>query len=121
MRIKETMWTDHIDDFILLGYGLVAIFFLKDFIREFRKHPYMLSLIIWGMFLFFVMFCLDFVSNNFETFTYFFRNLQGTPAGTGKHIQDVVRMVEDSVKLLGEACFFSAFVAALINIKGREK
>jgi hypothetical protein len=121
MRIKETMWTDHIDDFIILSYGLIAIFFIKDFLKEFKRHPYMLNLIICGLCLFFAMFCLDFITNNFETFTYFFKNLQGSPTGIGKHIQDLVRMVEDSMKLLGEACFFSAFIVALVDIKTREK
>ena len=39
LRIKETPWTDHIDDFILLMYGIIAIFFIKDFVREFKRHP----------------------------------------------------------------------------------
>ena len=117
LRMKETAWTDHIDDFIILAYGLAALFFIKDFLREFKRHPYMIGLIICGLFSFFMMFWLDFVSNNTETFTCFF--FRGTSYGELRHIQDIFRMVEDSVKVLGEAFFLSAFAAAFVDIKTR--
>jgi hypothetical protein len=116
--IKETPWTDHIDDFILLAYGIIALFFIKDFIREFKKHPYMVGLIICGFCAFFMVFYLDFVTNNVETFIYFF---DGLFSGDMTHKKDVLKMVEESFELLGEAFFLSAFVAAFVDIKTREK
>ena len=118
LRIKETPLTDHLDDIILLMYGIVAIFFIKDFVREFKKHPYMVGLIICGLFLFFVTFCLDFMSNNTETFTYFFK---GSPIVSMGHTRDIFRMLDESFELLGEAFFLSAFVASFANIKTRQK
>ena len=68
--------------------------------------------------LFFVMFWLDFVSNNTETFTHFF--FKGMSYGDLRHRQDIFRMAEDSIKLLGEAFFLSAFTVAFVNIKTRK-
>jgi hypothetical protein len=116
-RIKETPFTDHIDDFILLAYGVIALFFIKDFLREFKKHPYMVGLIICGMCLFFVNFCFDYVSNNIETFIYFFGRVF---SGDIVHMKDVYQMIEESFQLLGEAFLLSAFVAALADIKTGE-
>lgn len=117
--LKETPWTDHLDDFILLAYGLVALYFIKDFVREFRKRPYMVGLIIGGFLLFFLMFWLDFVSNNVETFMYFFHGK--ISYSDLLHRRDIFRMAEDSCKILGEAFFLSAFAAAYIDIKIRQK
>ncbi len=117
-RIKETALTDHIDDFILLAYGIIAAFFIKDFVKEFKKHPYMVGLIIGGFALFFIMFFLDFISNNIETFTHFF--FKGMSYGDLRYRQDIFRMAEDSIKLLGEASFLSAFTAAFVDIKIRK-
>lgn len=115
LRIKETALTDHIDDFIILAYGIIAAFFIKDFIREFRRHPYMMRFIFSGLFLFFTMFCLDFLTNNIETFSYFlFKDFLLDDA---IHIQNIFKMLEESFELLGEAYFLSAFVAAFIDIK----
>ena len=114
LRMKETALTDHIDDFILLMYGIIAIFFIKDFVREFKKHPYMIGLMLFGFVSFFVMSCLDFLSNNDETFAYFFK---GLPYKVMRHRKDIFSMAEDSFKLLGEASFLAAFVAAFTNIK----
>ncbi len=123
LNIKETPWTDHIDDFILLIYGIIAIFFIKDFIREFRKHPYMVGLIITGLGAFFIMFCLDFVSNNIPTFSYVAEKLFSVNMGDNAigHMRDVFRMADESFELFGEACFLSAFVAAFTNIRTRQK
>ena len=115
LMMKETPWTDHIDDIILLFYGLIAIFFVKDFIKEFKRHPYMIGLLIGGFLLFFTMFYLDFVSNNTETFTHFLS--KSMAYGDLRHRQDIFRMVEDSAKILGEAFFLSAFAAAFVDIK----
>lgn len=118
LRIKETPWTDHIDDFILLIYGLIAIFFIKDFVREFRRHPYMVGLIICGFLSFFAMFCFDYLSNNDETFIYFFKISSYSEM---RHMKDLLQMADGSFQLLGEAFFLSAFVAAFVNIKTRQK
>lgn len=118
LRMKETPWTDHIDDIILILYGVIAIFFIKDFIREFKRHPYMTGLIICGFFLFFVMGCLDFISNNDETFAYFY---DAPGYGELRHTRDIFQMGDQSFQLLGEAAFLSAFVAAFVNIKTRKR
>ena len=119
LRIKETWLTDHIDDFILLSYGIIAVFFMKDFIREFKRHPYMVKLMIYGLTLFFIMFSLDFVANNIETFEVFFKGMSWADL---RHWRDIYRMAEDSFELLGEAFLLSAFVAALVDIKqGKNK
>lgn len=117
-RMKETAWTDHIDDFILLSYGLVAVIFIKDFVKEFKRHPYMVGLILGGIFLFFIMFCLDFLTNNVETFIYFFKDFF---SGDIVHKKDVFKMIEESFELLGEAFFLAAFTAAFVDIKIRLK
>jgi hypothetical protein len=117
-RMKETPWSDHIDDFILFLYGLIAIFFIKEFIEEFKKHPYMVGFIGIGVIMFFAMFCLDYISNNTETFQQFIvTQLSNSDIG---HQRDIVRMLEDTLKLLGEACFLCAFVSALSNIRLRK-
>ncbi|MEA3305636.1 MAG: hypothetical protein U9R52_02360 [Candidatus Omnitrophota bacterium] len=119
LRIKETSLTDHLDDIILLAYGIIAVFFIKDFVKEFRKHPYMVKLIICGLFLFFIMFCLDFISNNLQTFSHFFFGKMSY--ADLKHRQDVFKMIEESFELIGEASFLAAFAASFTNIKTRKK
>ncbi len=116
--MKETPLTDHIDDVILLMYGVIAVFFIKDFVREFRRHPGMVGWIVCGLIAFFIMSAMDFLSNNDETFTYFFRNLSYAKM---RHSKDILAMAEDSFKLLGEAFFLSAFVVAFTNIRARQK
>ncbi len=118
LRIKETSLTDHIDDIIVLIYGIVAIFFIKDFVKEFRKHPYMVGLIVGGFIAFFAMFCFDFISNNEETFMYFLGELGYHDM---RHKKDMFSMIEDSFKLLGESFFLAAFVAAFTDIKTKIK
>ncbi len=119
LRIKETPLTDHLDDVIVLIYGLIALVFIKDFIREFRKQPYMIALLVFGFMLFFTMFALDFVSNSVESFLQFFSN---GSYGELVHERDVFRMAEDTAKILGETCFLAAFLGALVNIRaGRDK
>ncbi len=115
-RMQETPFTDHIDDVILLTYGIIALFFIKDFIREFRRHPYMVGFLAVGFLLFFCMFCLDFISNNVETYMYFFGRMS---YGDVRHKRDILRMVEDSVELISETCFLAAFLAALGSIKAK--
>ena len=112
--IVETPFTDHFDDFIVLIYGLVALFFIKDFIREFRKHPYMIAFLICGFLTFFAMVFLDYVTNSIETFLQFFK---GESYADLMHKRDVYRMVEDSAKIIGETFFLTAFWAALIDIR----
>ena len=116
--IKETPLTDHLDDFILLLYGIIALFFIREFAREFIKHPYMVGLIVCGVAAFFAMSCLDFLSNNDETFSYFFRGLSYSDM---RHTKDIFGMIEESVELVGETFFLSAFIAALVNIKTRNR
>lgn len=118
LRIKQTPLTDHMDDLILLIYGIIAIFFIKDFVREFRKYPYMMGFLICGFLAFFIMFCFDFISNNEETFSYFFK---GLGYGEMRHTMDLFSMGDASFQLLGEAFFLAAYVAALTNIKTRQK
>ncbi len=118
LRIKETPLTDHIDDIIVLIYGIIAIFFIKDFVKEFRRHPYMVGLIVGGFIAFFTMFCFDFISNNEETFMYFFGELGYHDM---RHKKDIFSMIEDSFKLLGESFFLAAFVAAFADIKTEQK
>ncbi|MBL7070893.1 MAG: hypothetical protein ISS26_01820 [Candidatus Omnitrophica bacterium] len=110
--IKETTMTDHIDDVIVLIYGLVAIVFIKDFIREFRKHPYMILMLVCGFLMFFTMFCLDYITNSVESFTQFFSD---APYSDLLHTRDIFRMAEDSAKVMGESFFLAAFISALAN------
>ena len=114
LQVKETPLTDHVDDVILLGYGLVALYFVKDFVREFKKHPLMIGLGVCGFGMFFLMVCADFLSNNTETFIYIFQSLL---SGDLVHMRDICRMADESFQLIGEAFFLSAFVAAFAHIK----
>ncbi|MBN1872558.1 MAG: hypothetical protein JW800_08300 [Candidatus Omnitrophica bacterium] len=116
--MRVTSWSDHIDDFIVFLYGLIAIFFIKEFIAEFRRRPYMLSLIGVGMVFFFIMFCMDYITNNFETFMEFV--ITEFSNGDLVHKCDVGRMIEDSMKLLGEAFLLSAFAGALVHIRSKK-
>ena len=118
LRMKVTPLTDHIDDLIMLMYGVIAVFFIKDFVREFKKHPRMAGLIVCGFIIFFVMASCDFVSNNDETFAYFFK---GMDYSVMRHRHDLLSMAEDSLKLLGEAFFLAAFVAAFTDIRTKKK
>lgn len=118
LRIKETPLTDHLDDLLLLMYGVIAVFFIRDFIREFRKHPFMVGLIICGLLAASLMVCFDFISNNEETFSYFFN---GLAYGEMRHTMDLFGMGDGSFQLLGEAFFLAAYVAAFTDIKTRQK
>jgi len=119
LRIKETPWTDHIDDFILLLYGVIALFFIKDFIKEFRKHPYMVGLIAVGLFAFFIVFFLDFLTNNIETLSALL--FKGMSYGDLSYRQNIGKMIEESTEFLAEAFFLAAFTAAFLNIKTRRQ
>ncbi len=112
LRFKETPFSDHIDDMILVLYGLVAIFFIRDFIREFRRYRPMMTLCILGLISFFVMCCMDVVSNNVETYRWFF---PGTAPDAVVHSKDVLNMVDESFQLIGESFFLSAFLVALLR------
>jgi hypothetical protein len=114
LHIEKTPLTDHLDDLILLLYVVIAIFFIKDFVREFRKYPFMIGLIICGLLASCVMMGFDFLSNNEETFAYFFK---GLTYGQMRHTKDIFSMGDGSFQLLGEAFFLAAYVAALAAIK----
>jgi len=112
--IKETPLSDHIDDVIVLIYGLVALIFIKDFIREFKKRPFMIPMLVCGFIMFFVMFSLDYATNSVESFMEFFGDASYSDL---LHKRDIYRMAEDSAKILGESFFLAAFLGALVNIK----
>jgi len=115
LRIKETPATDHIDDFIILLYGIVALFFIKNFITEFRKYPYMTGLIGVGLLMFFVVFFMDFLTNNIETLRAFlFKDMSYSALHYRKNIGS---MIEESMEFLAQAFFLAAFAAAFLNIK----
>lgn len=114
LLIKETPMTDHIDDVIVLVYGLIALVFIKDFIREFKKRPFMIPMLICGFIMFFAMFGLDYVTNSKEQFVEFFGNASYADL---LHKRDIYRMAEDSAKILGESFFLAAFLGALVDIR----
>ena len=119
LRIKENAITDHIDDVIVLIYGFIALFFIKEFIIEFKRHPFMIPLLTVGSAFFGFMVFFDFITGNHETFRAILPKMFAH--GDVIHKCDVLRMVEDSCKLIGEAFFLSAFLGAFLNIKYSRK
>jgi len=114
-RMKETPWTDHIDDLIVLAYGVVAFYFIKEFFAEFGKQPFMIPMIACGVGFFFFMVGADFMSNNEQTYGLFF--LVDVDSSDLIHMRDVLRMLEDSAKLIAGTFFLTAFLSAFLNEK----
>lgn len=101
-QFEETAMTDRIDDFIIGGYGLIALGALTYYRKELKKYRRALPYVIAGFILMFFMVCIDAVTNRDDVLLMIF-----SPETTDS-IMGWIFIPEESFKVLSEAFFLLA-------------
>lgn len=94
--------TDHLDDLIVLGYGLAGIILLYQRRREILNLRYFVRGVIWAVVFFLVMVCFDFKPR------WLLENTSVSPVV----LAPVAAILEEAFKGLGASMFFWTFVVS---------
>ncbi|MGR3624966.1 MAG: hypothetical protein ACU0A0_01605 [Limimaricola sp.] len=103
--IEETPFTDRLDDVIILAYGVIGAAIMWAYRSELRRFPVMLGWLAAGAVLLVLQVVLDVLLND-DAWVLF----SGFSTARPDLAHDLGEIVEESVKLLAEACFLSAFL-----------
>ena len=114
-EISETAWTDRIDDFILLVYGLIGLLILFRFRAEFLGTPRARKYFAAAFVLFFISFVLDALTNRRE-----YLDWLGLTGQARQIVHYVAHSIEEIAKLLSGATLLLAFSFASVSVKHRE-
>ena len=110
-RIKESNFTDRLDDAIVCLYGIAGIAAIFVYRKELVHHRHALPFVIAGFALFFIMVGLDFLTSRIELLRALFKTrLTGT-------IVTTFAIAEESCKLYAGACFFLGFYRVVYKAK----
>ncbi len=110
-RLQETPVTDQIDDAIVALYGIVGAVVVWTHRDEIKGNQRAIAFLKWSFFLLAIMVILDFVSNDEGFLERFF------DPPRADLIQGYLYQLEDSLKILAEACLVSAFYAIWVATK----
>jgi hypothetical protein len=108
LDIQETPVTDRIDDIILLSYSVIGSYFIYSFWQEFKQYRPAFRFFIAAFILTAVMGIFDWYNNDETIVQYWVKNPQYQEL-----VYDCLQTVEESLKLIAEGVFISAFYVSL--------
>lgn len=106
-HLRETPWTDRIDDAIMLAYGLAGVAVLWCCRSELRLFRNAARLLRWAAALFFIMVALDMITNSYNIDL-----AQRADRTRLEWLAALGNIGEETFKLAGESVFLAAFLAA---------
>ncbi len=107
LGMKETAFTDRLDDIIVGFYGIIGLGVLYACRKEIRLYRQAGPFLTWGFILMFVMVAADTATNRIDFLTAVLGNDLAGPVFVW------LRVAEDSFKILAEACFVGGAYVAL--------
>ena len=108
LGIQETPATDRIDDIIVISYSVIGSYFIYGFWREFKQYRPAFRLFIAAFILTAIMGVFDWYNNDETLVQYWITNPQYQ-----EFVYDSLQTVEESLKLIAEGVFISAFYVCL--------
>lgn len=108
LGLRESPWTDRIDDLIVLGYGLTGLALLWLYRGELMRFRRIWPYLAIAFTLFFTMVGLDLLTNSYSIAP----ERIGSPAMLA-NATAWANVLEDSCKIVSEAAFLGAFIAML--------
>lgn len=112
LNLRETGWSDRIDDLLVGLYGLIGIGVLTAYRRELVDYKNALPYLVIGFLALFVMVALDAITNRNDVLT-----LLLTPE-LADAVHDWLHLTEDAFKVFSEVFFIAAFHAILQRCRG---
>ncbi len=106
--IQETPLTDRIDDIILISYSVIGSYFIYSFWHEFKQYRPAFRYFILAFILTAIMGIFDWYNNDETLVQYWITNPQYQEL-----VYDCLQTVEESLKLIAEGVFISAFYVCL--------
>jgi hypothetical protein len=106
--IQETPTTDRIDDIIVLSYSVIGSYFIYSFWCEFKQYRPAFRFFIAAFILTLIMGIFDWFNNDETLVQYWVSNPQYQEL-----VYDSLQTVEESLKLIAEGVFISAFCICL--------
>jgi hypothetical protein len=110
-HLRETGWTDRIDDMLVALYGLVGIGTIFAYRRELVQYKKVIPYLVTGFFMFFVMVVLDTATNRCDLLVRVF-------GGECEVLRVWLSVAEDSMKVIAEAVFGIGYYACLLIATG---
>lgn len=111
-HLKQTAFTDRLDDAIVGFYGLIGIVVLYIFRVELKKHKKSLPIFLIGFSFFFLMVIADMSVNNNDVIRMFVSDK------SMRHIfYSALKIFEEVFKLIAECFFIGAFYSCLLQSK----
>lgn len=108
LGIEENALTDHLDDLIIVIYGLIGFFVLLLYWREALKLLQSWRLIFFAILCSVLTVLFDFIGNSRDFFVEVFGDHQ-----LAERVISFIDVIEDSFKLYGEIFFVATFLAVL--------
>ncbi|MGB3403234.1 MAG: hypothetical protein WBA77_11130 [Microcoleaceae cyanobacterium] len=108
LDIQETAVTDRIDDIILISYSVIGSYFIYSFWYEFKQYRPAFRFFIGAFILTAIMGVFDWYNNDETLVQYWITNPQYQEL-----VYDCLQTVEESLKLIAEGVFISAFSVCL--------
>jgi hypothetical protein len=115
LGIEETGLTDRIDDFIVVGYGFVALIVLFIYRDELRRYRQVLPRVVLFFSLVFVMMVLDILTNRDDIIRHFVED-----TGSAVRLFEWLDAFEDACKMIAEAILIGAALRCLEIARSRE-
>lgn len=112
LGMRETWWSDRLDDLLLAVYGVVGIAVLWSYSSEILRFRHCCRLLKIGFVLLFLSVIGDVTANRPDFFVWLFGEASGEP------VQALVGGAEELLKVLGETVFLMAFASALLEARG---
>jgi hypothetical protein len=111
-NMKETGFSDRIDDFIIGLYGIFGISILYAYREEMKNYRQILPYLAYGFALLFTMVALDALTNRRDILSFLIEQRDLV-----KSVYIGLSILEDSFKLLAESCFLVGFYSVTLIAK----
>jgi hypothetical protein len=107
LSLRESPWTDRLDDLIVLSYGVIGLSAMWRWRNELALFRRVRHLFIAAFALFFIMVGLDLLTNGYDV------DISQLPQRARlEMLAGLSHVCEDTCKLMGESAFLAAFLAA---------
>lgn len=110
--IQQTSLTDRLDDFLIVLYGLIGLFFLYRYREEILRYKFLPKYLVIGFAILLVTAFLDILTNDSAIFRWI-----GFPEAAISDTKKWLGAIEEVGKLMGGAVFLCGFLQVLRQVR----